>query len=67
MLFISHGVFVRELICALLNLPGALSFPTENCAAHQLLYDEEEGWRVMYLNRLTVPASPVDPVGSNSE
>ncbi|MCC5849065.1 MAG: histidine phosphatase family protein [Verrucomicrobia bacterium] len=51
-LFISHGIFVRELICALLNLPGALSFPTENCAAHQLLYDEEEGWRVIYLNRL---------------
>ncbi|TVR55915.1 MAG: histidine phosphatase family protein [Puniceicoccaceae bacterium] len=66
-LFISHGIFVRELICALLDLPGALSFPTENCASHQLLYDEKEGWRVIFLNRLLAPASPVNQVGDKSE
>ncbi|MCH8476206.1 MAG: histidine phosphatase family protein [Opitutales bacterium] len=57
-LMVSHGIFIRELVCALLQLPGVLSFPADNCSAQQIASKDGKNWDVHFLNRLAEPPSP---------
>lgn len=57
-LMLSHGIFIRELVCALLRLPGILSFPADNCSAQQISTKDGKAWHIHFLNRLPDPPSP---------
>ncbi|MCH8540854.1 MAG: histidine phosphatase family protein, partial [Opitutales bacterium] len=57
-LMVSHGIFIRELVCAILQLPGVLSFPADNCSAQQIASKDGKNWDVHFLNRLADPSSP---------
>ncbi|MCH8541282.1 MAG: histidine phosphatase family protein, partial [Opitutales bacterium] len=56
-LMVSHGIFIRELVCAILQLPGVLSFPADNCSAQQIASKDGKNWDVHFLNRLPDPPS----------
>lgn len=56
-LMVSHGIFIRELVCALLGLPHVLSFPADNCSAQQISTKDGHFWDIRFLNRLP-DASP---------